>query len=188
MKEISREIVEKAAAGDMRAFEEIYREFSSSVYTIALGITRGRQDAEEVTQDVFIKVFRRLNGFMFESSFGTWLYKITVNTAINKYRTRSRHGMEAASYDEVKDALPPGPDTVHKDMERQDASARVAELLQNISPEHRSCIVLREIEGLDYRQIADVLSIPLNTVRSRLKRAREALVAYCRKEGLGHGM
>ena len=67
---------------------------------------------------------------------------------------------------------------------RQDAAARVAALLDNISPEHRSCIVLREIEGLDYKEMAGALNIPLNTVRSRLKRAREALIAHCRKEGI----
>lgn len=188
MKEISRDIIEKAAAGDMRAFEDIYREFSSIVYTVALGITRGRQDAEEVTQDVFIKVFRGLKGFMFASSFGTWLYRITVNTALNMCSKRSRRGMESVNYDDVKDVLPPGPDTVKEETERQDTSARVAELLKHISPEHRSCIVLREIEGLDYREIAEVLSIPLNTVRSRLKRAREALIAYGRKGDLSHGL
>lgn len=188
MRELANSTIEKAAAGGMNAFEEIYREFSSTVYTIALNITWNRQDAEEVTQDVFIKVFRCLKGFMFRSSFSTWLYRITVNTAINMCRKRSRRGMESIRYDEVKDTMPPGPDTVKEDAERQDASARVTKLLKNISPEHRSCIMLREIEGLDYREIANILSIPLNTVRSRLKRAREALIAYCRKEGLHHAL
>ena len=69
-------------------------------------------------------------------------------------------------------------------MHRRDIAARVSEILKNISPEHRSCIMLREIEGLDYKEMAGALKIPLNTVRTRLKRAREALIAYCRKEGI----
>jgi RNA polymerase sigma-70 factor, ECF subfamily len=188
MRKIANSAIEKAATGDMGAFEEIYREFSSTVYTIALGITRDRQDAEEVTQDVFVKVFRGLKDFRFGSSFGTWLYRITMNTAINMYHKRARHGRESIRYDDVKDALPPGADTAKEEMERQDASARITELLKHISPEYQPCIMLREIEGLDYREIANILSIPLNTVRSRLKRAREALTAYCRKEGLQHAL
>ncbi len=188
MKEIGREIIERAASGDTAAFEDIYREFSSAVYTVALGITRNRQDAEEATQDVFIKVFRGLKGFMFGSSFGTWLYRITVNTAINICRRRSRRGMETAGYDEARGVLPAGPNAADEEALRRDASERVYGILEKMKPEHRSCIVLREIEGLDYSEIARVLSIPLNTVRSRLKRAREALIANSRKEGHDHGL
>ena len=184
MREIAKSTIEMAACGDMTAFEEIYKQFSSTVYTIALGITRNRQDAEEAAQDVFVKVFRGLNNFRFGSSFNTWLYRITVNTAINLYRKRARHGAGSLQYDEGKDTRTVMPGIQRQETERQDVKARVAALLDNISPEHRSCIVLREIEGLNYKEMAGALSIPLNTVRSRLKRAREALIAYCRKEGI----
>jgi len=188
MREIAKDIIEKAADGDMAAFEEIYRTFSSSVYTIALGVTRNREDAEEATQDVFVRAFRNLKGFRFGSSFGTWIYRITMNVSLNTCRRRARRGAGSVSYDDFKNVLPAAPDTAGKGAEREDAAGRVAELLKNISPEHRSCIVLREIEGLDYKEMADVLAIPINTVRSRLKRAREALMAYCRKEGIGHAL
>lgn len=184
MREIEKGTIEMAARGDMAAFEEIYKQFSSTVYTIALGVTRNRQDAEEATQDVFVKVFRGLKNFRFGSSFSTWLYRITINAAINIYRKRARHGAASLQYDELKDSRAAAPDMRRQETERQDVAARVAALLDNISPEHRSCIALREIEGLDYKEMAGVLSIPLNTVRSRLKRAREALIAYCRKEGI----
>ena len=184
MREIEKNTIEMAARGDTTAFEEIYKQYSSTVYTIALGVTRNRQDAEEATQDVFIKVFRNLKNFRFGSSFGTWLYKIAVNTAINIYRKRARHGAVSLQYDELKDTRTMMPDIQRQETDREDVAARVAALLDNISPEHRSCIVLREIEGFDYKEMAGILSIPLNTVRSRLKRAREALIAYCRKEGI----
>ena len=188
MQEIAKKTIEMAARGDMASFEEIYKQFSSTVYTIALGITRNRQDAEEATQDVFVKVFRGLKDFRFGSSFNTWLYRITVNTAINVYRKHAWHKTASLQYDESKDTRMAAPDMQRQEVMRQDLEARVGALLNNISPEHRSCIVLREIEGLDYKEIAGILSIPLNTVRSRLKRAREALMAYCRKEGISHEM
>jgi len=183
MRQIPKDVIEKAATGDMDAFEKIYKEYSSTVYTLAFGVTQNRQDAEETTQDTFVKIFRGLKNFKFESSFGTWLYRITMNTAINIYRKRARQQEGSTAYNEVEYERPAGSDISRDQIERQDAASRVAEILKNINPEHRSCIVLREIEGLNYREMADVLRIPLNTVRSRLKRAREAIVAYCRKEG-----
>ena len=184
MREIAKATIEMAARGDTTAFEEIYKQCSSTVYTIALGVTRNRQDAEEATQDVFVKVFHGLKNFRFSSSFNTWLYRIAINTAINIYRKHARHGAALLQYDELKDTRKVVPDTQEEEADRGDVAARVAALLDNISPEHRSCIVLREIEGLNYKEMAGVLSIPLNTVRSRLKRAREAIIAYCRKEGI----
>jgi len=186
MREIDKDIINMAARGDTTALEEIYKQYSSTVYTIALGITRDRQDAEEATQDVFIKVFRSLNDFRFGSSFGTWLYRISVNTAINVYRKHARRVTMSIPYDELKDSGMAAPQIQQNETRQQDAAARVTALLDNLSPEHRACITLREIEGLDYKDIAGVLKIPLNTVRSRLKRAREALAAYCQKEGLGY--
>jgi len=183
MREIAKSTIELAAHGDMAAFEDIYKEFSSTVYTLAFGVTQNQQDAEEATQDVFVKIFRSLKNFRFDSSFSTWLYRITMNTAINIYRKRKNHGLSFTNYDEPSDIQLAAPDISKDQRDRADAAARVAELLKNINPEHRACIVLREIEGLDYKEMADVLGIPLNTVRSRLKRAREALVAYCRKGG-----
>jgi len=186
MRDIEKSVIEAAAGGDIDAFEEIYKHYSSTVYTLAFGVTRNREDAEEAAQDIFVKVFCNLKDFRFGSSFGTWLYRITMNTAINICRKRSRHGAAAAQYDELKDAQIAAPETQRDQARRQDIEARVTALLDNISPEHRSCIVLREIEGFDYKEMSDILKIPLNTVRSRLRRAREALIAYCRKEGISY--
>ena len=184
MRDIPKNIIEMAALGDRAAFEEIYKAFSSIIYTVAINITRNRQDAEEVTQDVFVKIYRGLKNFKFSSSFGTWVYRIAMNAAINMHRARSRRNTLTTLIEDIN-ILPDVAQAGAKDaIERQDAKLKVAMMLEGLSTEHRSCIVLREIEGLDYKEIADVLGIPLNTVRSRLKRAREALVAMLQKGGL----
>ncbi len=186
MRNISRETIEKAAAGDMDAFEEIYKTFSSTVFTIALNVTRDRLDAEEAAQDVFVKIFRKLRDFKFESSFGTWIYRITINTAINKYHARSRNKQNTQDFKSSGEVA--GPDAAKDKYDKEDAGSKVAGLLRSLSPEHRSCIVLRELEGLDYKEMAEVLRVPLNTVRSRLKRARQALIGHYRKEGVRYGL
>ncbi len=189
MRDMPRETIEKAALGDMDAFEEIYKAFSSIVYTVAFNITHDRQDAEEVTQNVFVKVFRALKSFNFESAFGTWIYRIAMNTAITLYRSRARYSQKTESFDETKCSVAGQESDQSKDvLDRQSAEAKVARLLEHLTPEHRSCIVLRELEGLDYKEIAAVLRIPINIVRSWLKRAREALVAYCSREGVRYGL
>jgi RNA polymerase sigma-70 factor (ECF subfamily) len=196
MREIAKETIELAAGGDICAFEEIYKAFSSTVYTVALGVTRDSRDAEEAAQDVFLKVFRGLKRFNFGSSLGTWIYRITMNTAINVYRSQARRracGM--VDYDEIKDSIPDERDMSGEDIEKRHVAEIVDKLLGEMSPEHRACIVLREIGGLDYKEIADILKIPLNTVRSRLKRARAAMAACAQKpayrqavEGINHGL
>jgi RNA polymerase sigma-70 factor (ECF subfamily) len=180
MHQIDKEIIRMAAVGDMDAFRQIYKIFSSTVYTIAFNITRNRQDAEEATQDVFVRVHRKLGDFQFGSSFGTWIYRIAVNTAINMYHNRKNHRQKVSSLDEIGDAAIPVSNITKDDLDRKSAESNVRGLLGHLSSEHRSCIVLRELEGLDYKEMADVLRIPLNTVRSRLKRARQALIAVGR--------
>jgi RNA polymerase sigma-70 factor (ECF subfamily) len=186
MMDIKNDVIRNAALGDMGAFEEIYRAFSSMVYTVALGITGDRQDAEEVTQDVFVRIHRRLGDFAFASSFGTWVYRITVNAAINANRSRARRMRETPDGGIAADAAAAPQPAAGNGPRDEDLRRRAQEMLENLSADHRSVIVLREIEGLGYRQIAGILGVPLNTVRSRLKRAREALIALYRKEGGNH--
>ena len=189
MREIAKETIELAAGGNILAFEEIYKAFSSTVYTVALGVTRDSRDAEEATQDVFVKKFKGLKRFRYGSSLGTWIYRITMNTSINIYRRGARRrvfGM--VDYDEVKDNIPDSRDASKEEIERQHAAESVDRILKNLSHEHRLCLVLREIEGLDYKEMAQVLKIPLNTVRSRLKRARLAMAELAQKEGSIHGL
>ncbi len=175
MNDIAPDILERSAAGNLDAFEEIYKATSSFVYNVALRVTRNSANAEEVTQDVFMKIYRNLKSFGFRSSFKTWVYRITVNTAINHYRKSGKEERSRVDYDNVIETLPDNrPETA---IEQSDSQARLNALLDRLSPEHKTCLILREIEGLSYAEIAGALNIPLNTVRTRLKRARQALLA-----------
>ena len=187
MQEIERELIVRAGQGDMGAFREIYQRASGYVYTLAYRIVNTKHDAEEVTQDVFLKIHRSLGSFKFESSFKTWLYRIAVNTALNHAKKRSRVTTREVEETFEDPATVTQPDAA-KGLEAGETEARLKGLLEQLNPDQRVCIVLREIEGVDYQGIASSLGININTVRSRLKRARETLMALGRKEVASHGM
>ena len=184
MNEISHDVIRCAAGGDMSAFEAIYKDASGFVYNVALRIAQKPADAEEVTQDVFVKIFKSLKDFEFKSSFKTWAYRITVNTALNRCR-QSAKDREMIGVEDIS-VIPAKKDDLKERIELEDSEAKAGVMLSALNPEQRACIVLREIEGLDYNEISRVLNIPVNTVRSRLKRGRETLAAFVRKGVASH--
>jgi len=183
MDDLSHELLGKAQIGDMAAFEEIYRQTSGFVFNVALRIVRRHADAEDITQEVFVKTHKNLGQFGFKSSLKTWLYRITVNTAISRCRRNTGEANTIAKYKNhlaTEPANEPFPDPVHK----KDNETIVATLLAKLDPDQRACVVLREMEGLAYDEISEILNIPMNTVRSRLHRAREALMEFAKREAL----
>ena len=183
--DISDELLRKAAAGDMNAFETIYRASSGFVYNVALRVTGSAEDAEEGVQDVFLKVFESLSGFGFRSSFKTWIYRVTVNTALNMLKRSSSRAGRMVEYDEnVAEANSARDDSVEKSVQTKSDVETVNALLKTLSPDYRTCIVLRELQGLSYEDIANTLEININTVRTRLKRAREILIKNSGKENI----
>ncbi len=181
MPEIPHDIIMAAAQGDVAAFETIYRGCAGMVYTTALRITNNRECAAEVTQEVFIAVYRKLPSFAFRSSFTTWLYRISVNAAINQVRKRAMEKGHTVAYDEqtmAEHTATPATDALEREPTRQ----LIARMLAALNPDQRACIVLRNIDGLSYEEIAITLKINVNTVRSRLKRAREKLIAMRARE------
>lgn len=181
--DICRELVKKAIDGDTAAFEEIYRLTSGFVFNVALRIARRHADAEDITQEVFVKTHKNLRQFGFQSSLKTWLYRITVNTALSRCRKNTGAANAMAKYKNHLATEPtfiPFPDPVHK----KDNESIVAALLAKLDPDQRVCVVLREMEGFTYDEIAEILNVPMNTVRSRLHRAREALMEFAKKETL----
>src|SRR3990172_6391594 len=176
MQEIDGDIIMRASEGDIDAFEVIYREYIDFVSNVAFRVVNSREDAEEVTQEVFLNIYRQLKYFRFESSLKTWIYRITVNTAINYSKKASKHHSEMAGYMEVSDRVNTNehaPDKISGEFNEE----IIATLLDAITPDQRACIVLRSIEGLSYQEIAETLKIPVNTVRSRIKRARETMLS-----------
>jgi RNA polymerase sigma-70 factor (ECF subfamily) len=179
--DISMELVKKARDGDMAAFEQIYIRTSGFVYNVALRITRNHADAEDVVQEVFINMHKNLPFFRFESSCSTWLYRITANTAISRCRKHSRETEAAAKYKEhLKVESQESP--AHGPESAEEKEKIINAMLERLDDDQRACVVLRDMEGLSYDEIVQVLNIPLNTLRSRLHRAREALLEFAQKE------
>jgi RNA polymerase sigma-70 factor (ECF subfamily) len=135
-----------------------------------------KQDAEEVTQDVFLNIYNNLNNFRFQSSLKTWVYRITVNCAINHGKKMARERNRIKEYG--NDLIRTGEVFQKPDIEKSNGGQGevINSLLGVLDANQKACIVLRNIEGLSYRQISDTLKININTVRTRLKRARERLL------------
>ncbi|MCB9771614.1 MAG: RNA polymerase sigma factor [Candidatus Omnitrophica bacterium] len=176
MREITNDIILLASQGDLQSFEIIYKAMSGFVYNVALRIMNNREDAEEVTQEVFLTTYRKLQGFRLESSLKTWVYRITVNCAINFGRKKTVINNKIKTYDEsAAEAMVEG--DVQKEIEKEHTNKVVNNILSVLNLEQRVCVVLRNIEGLSYEEIAEALNININTVRSRLKRAREKILS-----------
>ncbi len=172
--------MEQAASGDVDAFEQVYRAYSRFVYNVALRMCRNSETAQDVTQEVFITIYDKFDRFRFESSFKTWIYRITVNTSINFLKKGSKMRDKSVAFDDQFDYGQKA-DAADESLRREEHEALIDRLLGHLNAEQRACMVLRCIEGLSYDEIAASLKIPINTVRSRLKRGREKLLQI-RKE------
>jgi RNA polymerase sigma-70 factor (ECF subfamily) len=186
MEDLSRDIIEQAAEGDRGAFEAIYKATSGFVYSTALRIVNNSADAQEITQDIFMKIYDNLKNFEFRSSFKTWVYRITVNAAINAYYKNKREYGRRQDFDTVLETAGTPPEAFRA-VEQSDNERALTKLLGALTPEHRAIITLRELEHLSYEDIANTLKINLNTVRSRLKRARQALLEH-NKRAVSHAV
>jgi RNA polymerase sigma-70 factor (ECF subfamily) len=175
------ELVKRAQDGDREAFQELVERYQRKVYSICYGMLKDKDDSYDVSQEVFIKVYRYLENFNRDSSFYTWLYRITVNKCIDFIRKRDRRS-EVDYNDEIKrdrevggdDNIMPSklgiqPDKVYGRKELRD---KMLEALETLSDKHRTILILREVEGLSYDEMADVLDISKGTVMSRLYHAR----------------
>ncbi len=178
-----RELVDQARAGDAGAFEALVRRYQGWVFTLTVRMLGDRGEAEEVAQEVFLKAYRGLRGFKGASRFSTWLYAIASHHCLNHLQARARRprpaevrgGTGGAATDDppaAVDRLADGAPLADALLERQELARIVQAELQQIKEEHRMVLVLRDIQGLSYEEIAQALGLELGTVRSRLHRAR----------------
>ncbi|PPJ28947.1 RNA polymerase sigma factor SigE [Nocardia nova] len=171
------------ATGDrtmMPSWDELVREHADRVYRLAYRLTGDPQDAEDLTQETFIRVFRSLQNYQ-PGTFEGWLHRITTNLFLDMVRRRNRIRMEALpeDYDRVP-SEGPGPEQVYHDA-RLDPDLQRA--LDALAPEFRAAVVLCDIEGLSYEEIGATLGVKLGTVRSRIHRGRQALREYLAHNG-----
>lgn len=172
-------------SGAETAYETLILRYEQPVYSIVSRLVDDVADAPDVVQEVFLKVFRKVGGFRGESSLKTWIYRIAVNEARNYRRWFGRHRRQEVEIEPTSDerqgvcdrVADPGPTPfeVAVDLETR---ALIEEGLEKISANYRVALVLREIEGLSYEEISEVLEISLGTVKSRILRGREALREY----------
>ncbi len=177
LSDVSKDLLLKTASGDMPAFAEIYKISARFVYSVTLRILGSREEAQETTQEVFLKVHRSLRDFKFRSSFKTWLYRIAVNAALNSRKKMQADRARQIRYNENQLAGEVNAvETLDNGLDQNRQTEKINELLSGLGEEQRVCLVLREMQGLSYQEIAQTLNININTVRSRLKRARESLL------------
>jgi RNA polymerase sigma-70 factor (ECF subfamily) len=179
-------LIERCAAGDQLACAELVSEHERMVFQLALNLLGDREEALEVSQEVFLRVFRTIQRFRGQSALRTWIFRIVVNQARNRQRWwRRRHRREQVSLDEhieLHGEMPetdgPTPDRVYH---RKEVADRLWAALEALPFDERTAIVLREVDGLSYDEIAFSLNVTLGTVKARLTRARQELRAALRE-------
>ena len=167
------ELIRRSRGGSREAFGQLVSRYQAPVYRVVRGILGNPSESEDVAQEVFLKAYANLAKFRGESGFFTWLYRIAVNEAL---RARKRRTFANADALPEVEAPPPAPSE-----EDAPTLATLEKLLRKLSDEFRSIVVLRDIEGLTYSDIAETLEIPIGTVESRLFRARQELRVLWRK-------
>lgn len=176
-------LVERCKRGDRGAFRALVERYQGRVYSLAFGMLHERQDALDVTQEVFIKVHRYLDNFQGSASFYTWLYRITYNLCIDHLRRSGR--MQTVDYDdriqrepteevaEIHPALVGG--NPGKVLSRKELAKKIQEAIDELPPYHRGVIIMREIEGMSYKEMAAAMKVSKGTIMSRLHHARQKL-------------
>lgn len=182
-----RDLVRRVQEGDQEAFRTLFERYHRRAYAVAYGVVKNKQDALDVVQDGFVKVHRHIGSFQGTSSFYTWLYRIIMNLAID--HVRRRRNAKGLEYDDrvgrdddeiagdgtllprILDANP------GKTVIRRELLARIQGALEELPEYHRAVILLREVEGLSYEEMAEVLDVPKGTIMSRLFHARKKMQA-----------
>jgi RNA polymerase sigma-70 factor, ECF subfamily len=169
------ELARRSQAGDTEAFGELVTKYRAKIFTMVYSMVRDEHDAWDLAQEGFLKAWHSIHLFEGRSSFYTWLYSITVNLAISSLRRKGRREEV-----ELNDAIPsslPGPGVNYQ---RTEIREQVNAALAKLSPEHRAVVVLKELEDLQYHEIAEVLNLSMGTVMSRLFYGRKKLQSMLR--------
>ena len=182
-------IIRAVVDGNTNAFEDLVLEYQKQVYHITLKMTGSEEDAFDLSQETFLKAYRTLSTFRGESGFGSWLYRMASNLCIDFLRKKKRRVPEQpVSLDEEEEGRRPVelPDLRYEpqsQLEKKELREKVREGLQRLPEEQRLILILRDVEGFSYQEIADALKIELGTVKSRIYRARAHLARLLTEDG-----
>ena len=179
-------LVRRAQAGDQQAFATLVERYQRKAFSVALGLLKDREEAMDIAQEAFVKVYKYLDHFKGDSSFYTWLYRITVNICIDRRRRLGSNPRGQVEFDEAVKRESEGEVGVlgtrlgsnpQKAALRGELMQKIEEALQQIPENHRAILLLREVEGMSYEDLAATLKIPKGTVMSRLFHARKKMQA-----------
>ena len=178
-------LVSAAHGGEEKAFEELFRRFRKKVFNLAYRFTRDYDEALDITQEVFLKIFKSIKGYRKEAGLLTWICKIAMNTCIDRYRTKGAQS-EVDFKDEIDTTGGSGMLTPRKDnptsaLLRKELGEKIDEAITKLSPKHRSVFILHVEEGFSYKEIAEMSKCSIGTVMSRLHHARRYLRNYLSK-------
>ncbi len=187
------ELIKSFNSGSESAFDELVRRHSTQMFKVAYGFLRSHEDAEEVVQDTFVKVYRNLKTFRGDSSLSTWLHRILLNLARNRYHWNKRRGEQQKTSISENRKTPDGRDAGDIDFadmahspdamkEKSEEEERIMTAISGLPGTLREAIILRHIEDMRYEEIAKVTGANIGTVKSRISRAREALTKVLKSE------
>lgn len=175
-----RKIIKKAAAGNADAFEQLLLKYQTPIYNLCLRMTGNPEDAADMTQEAFLKAWRSLSSFQFESSFSTWLYRLTTNTCLDYLRSLKRRPQCSLTVEDddgeeqVLDVTDEAP-TPEEALLSAEERSQLVHALSQLEASQRQIITLRVVNDLSYAEIAEILDVKEGTVKSRLARARDNL-------------
>lgn len=171
-------LIEKIIEGDREAFKGLYNNFSSRVYNTVLGILQSVEDAEDITQEIFVQIYRSIGNFKQESSISTWIYRITVNKAFEFIRSKKRKKRFAIvksifSSEETEEPI----EFVHPGIieENKERGKILFKAIEKLSEKQKTAFILCKIENLSYKEISDIMSLSLSSIESLIFRAKENL-------------
>lgn len=178
-----RDLIRRFKQGDKESFKGLVEKYQSRIYRIVLAMIGDRNDAEDLCQDIFVKVYRYLPRFRGESKFYTWLYRITINTCINAQNGKKRKPSTVSLSHPAKEGQDPLSSRIQEDssrcsleiLENKELGTKIKAAINSLSDGMKELVILREIEDLSYKQLADVFQCSKGTIKSRLFRAREKL-------------
>jgi len=187
-KETEKEIIQKVIDGDKNAFEDLVLANQKNVYNLALKMTRNEEDALDISQEAFIKAYRQIKNFRGDSRFSVWLYRLTYNLCLDFIRKRPKTNIVSLNFkDENSDITPyeipdlrdlPEDSAIRKELRKSIATG-----INELAPDHREVLVMREITDMSYEEMAKSLGVNIGTVKSRLARARLKLVENLKEKG-----